>query len=84
LAYANSLKTFIVLIYTPIPLLVFILHGDIHYGLAVLFAIGNTLAGWFAADYITKMNTTALKWILSGILIVFIAYLFGAFNVFIG
>jgi uncharacterized membrane protein YfcA len=77
LAFANSLKTFIVLIYTPFTLALFIFYGDIHYGIGFLMAIGNAIGGWFAANYIIKLNINSLKWILAIILLVFSIYLFG-------
>jgi hypothetical protein len=80
LAFANVLKTFIVLVYTPFTLAIFILHGDIHYGIGFLMALGNTLGGMVGANYIVKLGTRSLKWILAVILILFIIYLFGDFN----
>ena len=43
--YANGIKQFAVLIYTPIALLVFILHGQVNWPVAIFYAIGNTIGG---------------------------------------
>ncbi len=47
---ANAIKQFAVVVYTPIALLVFIIHGQIDWGLALIYAVGNT-AGGIAGSY---------------------------------
>ncbi len=80
LLYANSLKVFIVLIYTPFALIIFIINDDIHYAMALISAIGNTIGGLLASKYAMKYGVKFLRWVLITVLILFASYLFGAFN----
>ena len=86
LLYANSYKVFIVFIYTPFALLVFILNDDIHYGIGIISAIGNALGGFIASSFAMKFGVKPLRWILIFVLVVFGLYLLGAlkfiFNLF--
>ena len=80
LVHANSLKVFIVFIYTPFALSVFILNNEIHYAIGLISAIGNTLGGIIASKYAIKKGAKPLRWILISVLFFFSAYLLGAFN----
>lgn len=80
LVYANSLKVFVVFIYTPFTLFVFIYNHEIHYMVGIICAIGNTLGGIFASSFAMKFGAKYLKWILMTVIIIFSAYLFGVFD----
>lgn len=47
---SNAIKQFAVVIYTPIALLIFILHGQVNWPIALIYAIGN-VAGGIAGSY---------------------------------
>lgn len=47
---SNAIKQFAVVIYTPVALLIFILHGQVNWPLALIYAIGN-VAGGIAGSY---------------------------------
>jgi len=76
LVHANSLKVFIVFVYTPFALAVFMINGEVHYAVGLISAIGNTLGGIFASKFAIKYGTNALRWFLAIIIIAFIIYLF--------
>ena len=80
---ANSLKVFIVFVYTPFALAVFMLNNEIFYTMGFISAIGNTLGGIIASNYAIHYGVKALRWILISVLIIFSAYLFGAFKFFL-
>ncbi len=42
---SNAIKQLAVVIYTPIALLIFILHGQVNWPIALIYAIGNILGG---------------------------------------
>ena len=84
LVHANSLKVFIVMVYTPFALSIFMINGEIHYAMGLISAIGNTLGGIFASNYAMHHGAKPLRWILMAVLIVFSAYLFGAFHYIFG
>jgi len=76
LVRANSLKVFVVFIYTPFALTVFIINGEVYYLLGLISAIGNTLGGIFASKFAIKRGAGFLRWILIIVIAVFSIYLF--------
>lgn len=48
--HSNAIKQFAVVIYTPIALIIFILHGQVNWPIALIYAIGN-IAGGIAGSY---------------------------------
>ena len=82
LVKANSLKVFVVFIYTPFALAVFMIHGEVYYAIGLISAIGNTIGGIIASNFAIKHGTEPLRWFLIAVIVVFTAYLFGAFELF--
>ena len=80
LVHANSLKVFIVFIYTPFALSVFIFSNEIHYAMGLISAIGNTAGGIIASNFALHHGTKPLRWILITVIVVFTSYLFGLFD----
>ncbi len=76
LVHANSLKVFVVFIYTPFALAVFMINGEIFYAMGLISAVGNTLGGIIASKYAIKHGARPLRWILMMVVIVFAGYLF--------
>lgn len=79
LVRANSLKVFVVLVYTPFALAVFVLNGEICWAVGLLSAVGNTLGGIIASNFAVKHGAKPLRWILIIVIMVFTAHLFGLF-----
>lgn len=77
---ANSLKVFIVFVYTPFALFIFIINGQIDYAIGLISAIGNTIGGLVASTYAVKYGSKHLRWVLIVVLILFSSYLFGFFD----
>lgn len=77
---ANSYKVFVVLVYTPFALAVFIFNDHIHYALGLISAVGNTLGGIAASKFALRQGAGALRWILIVVLVVFSVHLFGMFE----
>lgn len=42
---SNAIKQFAVTIYTPLALAVFIIYGQVHWGIALIYAVGNVIGG---------------------------------------
>lgn len=66
---ANALKSFIVMLYIPLTLAVYMWHGQVNYSYGFVHAVGNVIGAYIASKYATRINTQLLRWIL----IVFIA-----------
>lgn len=61
---ANALKSFIVMLYIPFSLAVFMWHGQVAYGYGFVHAIGNVIGAYVASKYATRINTRFLRWLL--------------------
>ena len=78
---SNAAKLAVVAIYTGIAILVFAWRGMIDWKLGLIVAIGQSLGGWFTAEYASKSpkaNAVAY-WVL---VIVVVAGIFSLFGVF--
>ena len=64
LVKANALKVFIVFLYTPFALLVFILNDDVNYVFGFILAIGNMLGAWVGARVAVKWGAAAVRYFL--------------------
>ena len=80
LVKANALKVFIVLIYTPIALVVFIYNGHVDYLVGFTLAIGNMTGAYIASKLAVKKGAKFVRYILLFALIAMAAKLFGLFN----
>ncbi|MFC2113627.1 sulfite exporter TauE/SafE family protein [Bacteroidota bacterium] len=61
LVKANALKVFIVFLYTPFALAIFILNGDVNYVFGFILAIGNMLGAFFGARVAVKWGAPAVR-----------------------
>jgi uncharacterized membrane protein YfcA len=61
LVKANALKIFIVFLYTPFALAIFILNGDVNYVFGFILAIGNMLGAFFGARVAVKWGASAIR-----------------------
>ena len=70
LVKANSPKLFIILLYTPVALLIFFLHGDVHLWMGLLLAAGNMMGAWFGTRIAIKWGAKFIRYfVLVAILI---------------
>ncbi len=82
LVKANALKVFIVLLYSPFALFVYIYNDQIAYLPGSIAAIGNLLGGIAASNFALKKGAGAIRVILIIVLILFAAKMFGLFKLF--
>ena len=61
---ANAIKVFIVFLYTPIALAVFIYSDQINYEMGLILAIGNMGGAYIASKYAKNMGTNFIRWFL--------------------
>jgi uncharacterized membrane protein YfcA len=71
LVKANALKVFIVLLYSPFALIVFMMNDQIHYGIGAIAAIGNVLGGYVASHFAVNWGANFIRWILIIIILIF-------------
>jgi hypothetical protein len=73
---ANALKSFIVMLYIPLTLAVYMWHGQVAYGYGLIHAVGNVIGAYVASRYATRINTQLLRWLLIGFIAVTVLDLF--------
>lgn len=61
---ANALKGFIVMMYIPFSLAIFIMHGYVDYGYGLVHAAGNIVGSYFASRYADSIGVKFIRWIL--------------------
>jgi len=64
LVKANALKVFIVFLYTPFALVVFILNDQVDYRLGLILAIGNMLGAFVGSRVAVKWGAKAVRYFL--------------------
>jgi len=64
LVRANALKVFIVLLYTPIALVIFILNDQVDYKLGLTLAVGNMLGAFVGAKATVSWGPKFVRYIL--------------------
>ncbi|MFH2096090.1 MAG: TSUP family transporter, partial [Bacteroidota bacterium] len=82
LVKANALKVFIVLLYSPFALAVFMIEGQIHYGMGLIASIGNIIGAIVASHYAVSWGPKVIRWILIVVLVLFASKLLGIFKLF--
>ncbi|PKQ63245.1 hypothetical protein BZG02_10535 [Labilibaculum filiforme] len=74
---ANALKVFIVLLYSPFALIIFIMNDQIHYGIGAIAAIGNIFGAYVASHFAVNWGANFIRWIL---LIIILTFCMQSFN----
>lgn len=70
LVKANALKIFVILLYTPLALVIFFLHKDVHLWMGLLLAAGNMGGAWIGTRIAVKWGAVFIRWfVLAAILI---------------
>ena len=76
---SNAIKVFLILLYTPIALLIFILNHQVDYKLGLLLAAGNMTGAWIGSKIAVSWGPKFIRWILILALSVSILKLFDVF-----
>ena len=84
LVKANALKVFIVFLYTPFALAIFMWNNDVNYVLGFILAIGNMTGALFGARVAVKWGAKAVRVFLLVALFFASLKLMGAFELFSG
>lgn len=76
---SNALKVLLVLLFTPLALIIFILTSQVDYLMGFVLAIGNVLGAWVAAKTAMKWGPQYIRYILIAGLLLSTAKLFNLF-----
>jgi uncharacterized membrane protein YfcA len=80
LVKANALKVFIVLLYTPFALLVFMFNDQVNYKLGLILAAGNMIGAFLGAKYAVRVGARAVSYFVLVALALASLQLFGVFD----
>lgn len=79
LVRANAVKVFIILAFTISSLIVFMINGQVLWGMGLLLAVGNSLGAWAAARMAVERGANFVRWLLIAVVAVSAAELLGVF-----
>ena len=65
LVKANALKVFINLIFTPFAIVVFLVQGQIDWGVGLVLAAGNATGAWFASQWSIAWGPKFVRYVLA-------------------
>lgn len=71
LVKANGLKVFLVFIYSPFALAIFIYYNQVNYSYGLIAALGNVIGGILASKIAIKKGSGVLRWFLMVIILLF-------------
>ncbi len=80
LVKANGIKNFIVFLYNPFALLVFIIGGMVNFKYGLIHAIGNMIGAYIAAKWAVSWGTNFVRWMLIVIIVFASGKFLGIFN----
>lgn len=86
LVKANAIKVWIVLLYSPVALTIFILNGAVNWHFGLVHGIGNIMGALVASQMATVKGVGFVKWVIIAVILITSAQLFGLydFNALIG
>jgi len=77
---ANVLKVFLVLIYSPFTLAIFMVNGQIQYGIGLIAAIGNVFGAIAGSRFAIHRGSNFIRWFVAVIILISLADMTGLFK----
>lgn len=79
---ANALKLFVILLYTPLALVIFFMHGDVDLRMGLVLAVGNMTGAWIGTKIAVKRGAVFIRYfVLVAILGAAVKLILDAFKV---
>lgn len=76
LVKANGLKVFLVFIYSPFALAIFIYYHQVNFSYGLIAALGNVAGGILASKMAIKKGSGLIRWFLAAVILLFSIQLF--------
>ncbi len=70
LVRANAVKVLIVLCFTPLALVVFLLNDQVRWGVGLILAVGNMAGAWVAANMAVQRGAKFVRYVLIGVIVI--------------
>ena len=81
LVRANAVKVLIVLIYTPLALLIFVIYGQVNWEYGLTLTIGNVVGALIASRLAVKKGVNFVRWVIVVVILLTSGHLFGLYNI---
>ncbi len=80
LVKANAIKVWIVFLYTPLALVVFIFNDQIRWDYGLTHAIGNIIGAFIASRFAISWGANFVRWFIIVVIVIFASDLLGLIN----
>jgi uncharacterized membrane protein YfcA len=80
LVQANAIKVWIVLLYTPFTLVVFLMNGAVNWKFGLIHAIGNIIGAYIGSHMAITKGVVFVKWVIIVVIVITSAQLFGLYD----
>ena len=81
LVKANAVKVFIVLIYTPVALIVFLIYDLVNWEYGLTLTIGNVVGALIASRMAVKKGVNFVRWVIVVVILLTSGHLFGLYDI---
>ncbi len=81
LVKANAIKVWIVLLYTPLALIIFILNDQVNWTYGLIHAIGNIIGAFIASRFAVSWGANFVRWVIIVVILIFSSDLLGIINI---
>lgn len=78
---ANAIKVFIVVIYAPLTLIIFILYSEVNWKYGLIMSIGGVIGALIASRLAVAKGVVFVKWVIVIVILVTAADMFGIYNI---
>lgn len=81
LVKANAIKVFIILIWSPVILVVFMINGQVNYLYGIILSIGNIIGALIASRLAVKQGANFVRWVIIAVILLTAAHVFGLIDI---
>lgn len=78
---ANAVKNFLVLLYVPFTLVIFVFQNQIVWEYGLIHAVGNVIGAYIASKYAVQWGTNFVRWVIVIVIVFSISDLLGFFQI---
>lgn len=80
LIHANALKVFLVLLYTPVTLVIFLYNNQVEWAYGLIMTVGNVTGAIIASHLAVTKGVVFVKWVIVFVIIITSGKLLGLYN----
>jgi uncharacterized membrane protein YfcA len=81
LVKANAIKVFIILIWSPVILIVFMINGQVNYLFGLILSFGNMIGAMIASRLAVKKGAAFVRWVIICVILLTAAHVFGLIDI---